>query len=541
MKQYKLLSLLAGVSLMAFTSCDLEEMPTTDIGLDNNEEAVVNGTNIQQFENGLYSAFRATQYGVYSYVPDLICDGFNETVNSGNYYGPVHRTDASFTASDQDVESIWAGYYGYMVDYNNLINDGYVMEQEAAFMADDADFASVDAYAIRALGVAHFFRAYTYMQLARLFAKDYDPSTAATDLCVPLVLKYDQEEKPARATVQQVYDQIKKDLDAANAYFTRLRDVTLQLVNAGVITSASNPFYQCYTTLFNTQAGSPYVNVNTVYALYARYYLDTHNYPMAAQYAMVVVGSGSYALANSEEAMAMEYTYDQGSEPIFQMEASLAENGSGTNDAYLNGSSYPYVPTGFYLAPFYMPSGKLLAMYEGTDLRLAQWFDFDNYFRYGSSLGTGIPAFVKYYGDPEAGLNNSIVPNGRQHVKPFMIGEMYLILAEASLQANDPTTAAQALNELQTKRGATPTAATMENIQDEWFKETVGEGLRYSCMKRWHIGFNGRPAVYPGEGIVPEGTSNTQKVMDADDIHWLLPIPSYERQLNDNLEQNPGY
>lgn len=539
MKQYKLLSLLAGVSLMAFTSCDLEEMPTTDIGFDNNEEAVINGTNIQQFENGLYSAFRATQYGVYSLVPDLICDGFNETVNSGNFYGPVHRTDASFTASDQDVESIWSGYYGYMVDYNNLINDGYVKEQEAAFMADDADFASVDAYAIRALGVAHFFRAYTYMQLARLFAKDYEPSTAATDLCVPLVLKYDQEEKPARATVQQVYDQIKKDLDAANTYFTKLTTVTVELINAGIVTSASNPYYQCYRTLNDTQPGSPNVNVNTVYALYARYYLDTHDYPMAAQYAKSLLGQ--YALANSEGAMEYEYVYDQGTEPIFQMSASLAENGSGTNSAYINGSSYPYVPTGFYLAPYYMPSGKLLAMYEGTDLRLAQWFDFDNYFRYGSSLAKGIPAFVKYYGDPNAGLNNSIVPNGRQHVKPFMIGEMYLILAEASLQANDPTTAATALNELQTERRATPTAATMENIQDEWFKETVGEGLRYSCMKRWHIGFNGRPACLPGKGIVPEGTSNTQKEMPADDDHWLLPIPAYERQLNDNLVQNPGY
>ncbi len=539
MKQYKLLSLLAGVSLMAFTSCDLEEMPTTDIGFDNNEEAVINGTNIQQFENGLYSAFRATQYGVYSLVPDLICDGFNETVNSGNYYGPVHRTDASFTASDQDVESIWSGYYGYMVDYNNLINDGYVKEQEAAFMADDADFASVDAYAIRALGVAHFFRAYTYMQLARLFAKDYDPSTAATDLCVPLVLKYDQEEKPARATVQQVYDQIKKDLDAANTYFTKLTTVTVELVNAGIVTSASNPYYQCYLTLNDTQPGSPNVNVNTVYALYARYYLDTHDYPMAAQYAKSLLGQ--YALANSEEAMEYEYVYDQGTEPIFQMEASLAENGSGTNSAYINGSSYPYVPEGFYLAPYYMPSGKLLALYESTDLRLAQWFNDTHVFRYGSSLATDIPIFVKYYGDPNAGLNNSIVPNGRQHVKPFMIGEMYLILAEASLQANDPTTAATALNELQTKRGATPTAATMENIQNEWFKETVGEGLRYSCMKRWHIGFNGRPAVYPGAGIVPEGTSNTQKEMPADDVHWLLPIPAYERQLNDNLVQNPGY
>ena len=539
MKQYKLLSLLAGVSLMAFTSCDLEEMPTTSIGLDNNEEAVVNGTNIQQFENGLYSAFRATQYGVYSLVPDLICDGFNETIGSGNNYGPVHRTDASFTASDQDVASIWSGYYGYMVDYNNLINDEYIKEQEAAFMAEDADFASVDAYAIRALGVAHFFRAYTYMQLARLFAKDYEPSTAATDLCVPLVLKYDQEEKPARATVQQVYDQIKKDLDAANTYFTKLTTVTVELVNAGIVTSASNPYYQCYLTLNNTQPGSPYVNVNTVYALYARYYLDTHDYPMAAQYAKSLLGQ--YALADSEEAMEYEYVYDEGTEPIFQMEASLAENGSGTNSAYINGSSYPYVPEGFYLAPYYMPSGKLLALYEGTDWRLAQWFNDTHVFRYGSSLATGIPIFVKYYGDPNAGLNNSIVPNGRQHVKPFMIGEMYLILAEASLQANDPTTAATALNELQTKRRATPTAATMENIQNEWFKETVGEGLRYSCMKRWHIGFSGRPAYLPGYGIVPEGTSNTQKEMPADDDHWLLPIPAYERQLNDNLVQNPGY
>lgn len=518
MKQYKLLSLLAGVSLMAFTSCDLEEMPTTDIGFDNNEEAVINGTNIQQFENGLYSAFRATQYGVYSLVPDLICDGFNETVNSGNFYGPVHRTDASFTASDQDVESIWSGYYGYMVDYNNFINDGYVMEQEAELqklMQGDQN-ASPDAYAIRGLGVAHFFRAYTYMQLARLFAKDYEPSTAATDLCVPLVLKYNQEEKPARATVQQVYDQIKKDLDAAYVYIGAV----------GV----------------NGQVGSEAVTIDAVNALYARYYLDTHDYPMAAQYAKDVLGSAArYKLASKPGEMAMEYTYDQGTEPIFQMSASLAENGSGTNSAYINGSSYPYVPEGFYLAPYYMPSSKLLSLYEGTDLRLAQWFNDTHVFRYGSSLATDIPIFVKYYGDPNAGLNNSIVPNGRQHVKPFMIGEMYLILAEASLQANDPTTAAQALNELQTKRGATPTAATMENIQNEWFKETVGEGLRYSCMKRWHIGFSGRPAVYPGAGIVPEGTSNTQKEMPADDDHWLLPIPAYERQLNDNLEQNPGY
>lgn len=528
MKQYKLLSLLAGVSLMAFTSCDLEEMPTTDIGFDNNEEAVVNGTNIQQFENGLYSAFRATQYGTYSEVPELMCDGFNETVNSGNNFGTVHRTDDSFTSSDQYVESIWAGYYGYMVDYNNLINDAYVKEQEEIFNGSNPEGA--DAYAIRALGVAHFFRAYTYMQLARLFAKDYDPSTAATDLCVPLVLEYDQEEKPARATVQAVYDQIKIDLDAADTYFNKLIEVTLDMNAAGTLTQ---PFYDCYNSLAPAPR-SESVTVDALYALYARYYLDTHNYPMAAQYAMAVVGSSAdYDLASNEQAMSNEYDNDQGTEPIFQMAASLAENGSGTNDAYLqgyaNGSSY-------YLNPWYVPSEKLLMAYEATDVR-NRWFTDQERVLFQGYLYTGIPVFVKYFGNPA--LNNSIVPNGRQHVKPFMIGEMYLILAEASLQASDATTAATALNELQTKRGATPTAATMENIQNEWFKETVGEGLRYSCMKRWHIGFSGRPGYV--EGYVREGVSNTQKEMSADDDHWLLPIPSYERQLNDNLEQNPGY
>ncbi len=523
MKQYKLFSLLAGVSLMAFTSCDLEEMPTTSIGLDNNETAVINATNIQQFENGLYSSFRATQYGNYSVVPELICDGFNESIGSGNNYGSVHRTDASFTASDQDVESIWAGYYSAITNYNLFINDAYVKEQEAELeklMQGDSE-ANPNAYTIRGLGVAHFFRAYTYMQLARLFAKDYDPSTAANDLCVPLVLEYNQEEKPARATVQAVYDQIKKDLD----------DAELNLGAVGI----------------TGQVRSEAVTLDAVYALYARYYLDTHNYPMAAQYARTVVGSERYVLASNEKEMQQEYTYDEGKEPIFQMAASLAENGSGTNDVYTHAGPAPsgyeaYFPQGYYLSPYYLPSYKVISLYGDKDIRLNQWFAMDHGlllggYIVGPAAGLAVPVFTKYLGNPE--LNSTSTPNGRQHVKPLMIGEMYLILAEASLQANDATTAATVLNELQTKRGATPTAATMENIQNEWFKETIGEGLRFSCLKRWGTGYSGREA-YIGD-LVRSGADNTEKVMPADDDHWLLPIPTYERQLNDNLVQNPGY
>ena len=44
-------------------------------------------------------------------------------------------------------------------------------------------------------------------QIAQIYRKAHGAS-AASDLAVPLILKYDQEEKSARATVAAVYDQI---------------------------------------------------------------------------------------------------------------------------------------------------------------------------------------------------------------------------------------------------------------------------------------------------------------------------------------------
>ena len=99
------------------------------------------------------------------------------------------------------------------------------------------------------------------------------------------------------------------------------------------------------------------------------------------------------------------------------------------------------------------------------------------------------------------------------------------------------------LNALQTQRGAATTAATAETIHDEWYRETVGEGLRFSCLKRWGEGFDGRPAQ-PGAANVVMSTpasSFTDKALEVDDYHFLWPIPTYEMQTNLNLKQNPGY
>lgn len=75
-------------------------------------------------------------------------------------------------------------------------------------------------------------RAYYYFQLANLYGKTYNETTATQDLAIPLVLKPDASLLPARATVQEVYTQILKDLqDAINT--TALPDFGVDVIHPG--------------------------------------------------------------------------------------------------------------------------------------------------------------------------------------------------------------------------------------------------------------------------------------------------------------------
>lgn len=63
------------------------------------------------------------------------------------------------------------------------------------------------------VGSALFFRAYNYYQLAQLFCKPYNHSTAKNDHGVPLKLDYDVTIKTDRSTVHNVYQTIITDLE----------------------------------------------------------------------------------------------------------------------------------------------------------------------------------------------------------------------------------------------------------------------------------------------------------------------------------------
>ena len=511
MKKYNKFMLILGVGALTLTSCHMEELPKTAISYVDGSDMITNISDLKKMANGLNQAYRVTHYGQISEAEEVMCDGFNATIDYGNNFGSVHRTDDSFNASDYDTRDMWAINYWAIKNYNIFI-------QHVANFKGESD--AEDAYASVADGKAHFFRAASYLQLVRHFGKPYGNSSS-TDLAVPLVLKYDQTEKPARATVAEVYAQIKADLDIAASKLSGV---------AGKV-------------------GSLEPTIDAVNALYARYYIDIKDYANAASAAQKVINSNAgYTLASTEEAMDAEYSNDAGTEPIMQLAATLAESGAAevydnvendlVNDIYTRFSNDN--KNGIYTNPYYIPSKKLIESYEDNDLRL--WFWYTNAVKciLGGNDFTGkFFIFIKYMGNPE--LTSTGIPNARHHIKPFLIGEMYLIAAEANFRAGKTADAKTLLNTLQAARGASQTEATEETIENEWFKETVGEGLRMNCFKRWGKGFTGRSPQDGAKQAVQPSAAFIGKSMSADDIHWQWPVPTYELQVNDNLVQNPGY
>ncbi|MBR3075643.1 MAG: RagB/SusD family nutrient uptake outer membrane protein, partial [Bacteroidales bacterium] len=192
----------------------------------------------------------------------------------------------------------------------------------------------------------------------------------------------------------------------------------------------------------------------------------------------------------------------------------------------------------------FLPAKALVDSYSASDIRKAVWFSSTDYYTEvnGSYYRGDFFTFVKYQGNKA--LYSGEVPNGVHMSKPFMISEMYLIKAEAESMMDEISKAKATINLLQTARGATKTSGRLEDIQNEWFRETVGEGMRWTCLKRWGIGFQGREpqAGTLSKNAIMVGEFYEARKMGADDRAFIWPVPADEIRLNVNLKpQNPGY
>lgn len=132
---------------------------------------------------------------------DLSDDALNEisTRNLATFQSEVY--------GDGESDYLWEGSYNRIYYYNVIIEDVMTV----------TDATEMEKKSLRA--EALMGRAFEYLVLVNAYGNHYDKETAATDPGVPLMLdKQIDKSNLKRATVQQVYDQITRDLDTAALY-----------------------------------------------------------------------------------------------------------------------------------------------------------------------------------------------------------------------------------------------------------------------------------------------------------------------------------
>ncbi|MNQ85856.1 SusD family protein [compost metagenome] len=282
-------------------------------------------------------------------------------------------------------------------------------------------------------GSALFFRAFSFWQIAQLYAKPYTTSTAAQNPGIPLRLKSDINEQSSRGTVQDTYSQIIQDLTEALSL----------LPNTSTIVSSPNK--------------------TSAYAMLARTYLSMQDYPKA--------------LINANAALQIKNTLlDYNTVSLFSPIPFPRFNNLEVIFHSVCGRSNILAP-GIASTSIAKIDRTLVASYTINDLRRRIFL------KANSGLHTGTFRFTGNY-EP---TTTSVFFNG------LAVDELYLIRAECYARAGNTTAAMKALNDLLFTRwtngtyvnmtAATP-AEALSKILQERRKELLMRGLRWSDLRR---------------------------------------------------------
>lgn len=481
----------AMLTLTAITSCKkLDLVPYNAIDV---TTGFVTLQDAKYWNNGLYSALRARQYGTYNTLQETQADQLNASLDFGNRGGAAHRWGTYLQAND--VAGPYQAYYSGLANVNVMIKGFETITVAAGAPTDSLNTYKADA---------RMARAYYLHELVTRYAKPYNPATAATDLGVPLITEYDVTLKPVRATVKAVYDQIIADLTFAKANNKRVNG-----------------------------KGSSYFTPDAVLALDARVRLSMQDWLGAYTSANAVINSGRYPLYKTAVDLKSYWTNDKNQEDIMRINASLSETVN-TNAIYLgfNGANNYYVPD-------FIPTKSVVDSYNDADFRKNVYFDKKLILIQGVRY-TDVWLVNKFAGNPA--LFTTSFTNYQQANKVFRIGELYAIAAEAAYYL-DATNSLKALNDLKTARGLTAVSlsgtALLNEVRAERTRELNFDGFRLWDLKRWNLGVvRGTPqnTVYINNG---EGFSGLN--VPASDPKFVWGLPTNDILLNNNLVQNPGW
>ena len=331
-------------------------------------------------------------------------------------------------------------------------------------------------------GAASFHRAFAYFCLVNMYAPHWDEATAETDLGVPLTTRANINDVLDRATVAEVYEQIFKDLEVANANLNETEEFTYR------------------------------PSLAAVQALYARIYLYQGKYEecwKAARKSREITGEPTDYNQYSLEGDSPDEGIDGMSWNAWEMPDIIIYK-EGMTDLLYSGD--------------YNLSQELIDLFDkDTDLR---WLLFVTDCDYDiGDPGTDYPRISSFMYPNNRGLN---------------VGEMWITEAEALCREGDIDGALNALNTLARKRHVAGTYEDvterdpdrlLQLILDERRRECMFKGTRWFDLKR----LNKEPRFAK---TVTHSYFEGTYTLEPNSPHYVLPFPLKVINANPSIEQN---
>ncbi len=461
----KLLISLGLVMIFLFTACNQENLLEPTLSTSKSFETGIN--TVEDLYALLIGALdRMT--GVAYYGRNVIIYGEARTDNAfsnGNSGRFMTISQRSYTPDDGYVSGTWAQIYRVIANANIMI------AQDPTKLEGDQDLAN------HYIGEAYIIRALAHFDLLRLYGQQFI-NGADNTLGIPYVTEYKGEDlTPARNTVDEVKQQIYKDIDMG-----------LSLMKEDL-----------------NDDSKEFITTWTGYALKARVAVYFGDWQIAKDAAEAVINSGQFSIADANDYAA---TFsDKGTDNVIFELAGRPQDNQG-----INGLSYIY--RGHNYGDI-QGTQDLYNIFDTTDVRGPA----------GGMIGIDGSGRVRNIGKYPTNQNFDY------DIPLFRYEEVILNYAEALYHLGDNTNALTYLNMIPQHRNATTyTAVNEDNILLERRKELCFEGFRFDDLVRTGHSL----PVYNSAGLLDH-------TLAPGDYRDAFPIPQNELNANKNMVQNYGY
>ncbi|RDB02672.1 RagB/SusD family nutrient uptake outer membrane protein [Runella aurantiaca] len=492
MKNRFLIVLVAVFSMFA-TSCEntyLDTAPTASVDA---ASAYATTKNAAAAVNGIYRALivRYLSSQGHSGHPAMmiILDHMGEDMVIGTTAASWHVGETRWTAHRSDVNTVTR--FPYEMYYRVIGNANIAIANIDNSVGPQADKD-------RLKGEALALRGWAYFNLVQLYGKRYDAAAKPNSQPgVALVLTPTTEGLP-RATVEEVYTQINKDLTDAAALLPSARSF------------------------------KSHINLEVAKGILARVALTQQNWAAAAKYA---------AEARAGFTLMSQTQYQDGfqdiSNPEWMWGFDHLEDQSEFFGGYHSYISCNYNSTVIRTYPKAV-NNLLYDKIPATDIRAKMWVKAPTA---ANSIvppgGVRVPYINQKFRLPGTPSTSAMGDT------PYMrAAEMYLIEAEAKAKLGNDADAAKVLFDLVSKRDASYTLSTSTGaklLDEIYFNRRIelwGEGFRFLDLKRLNQPLN------------RNGTNHIASIavlfdMPAGDKQWEFLLPRRELDANKAMVQNP--